>query len=64
MLAWMRALTRREAFVAGGAGLVLLLIACSKVLGIEPASEHAPPDAGSIIDATSTNDGSLPPLGE
>jgi hypothetical protein len=49
------------------AALVLLGVACSKLLGIDPANERVADDGGTraIIDATAPpGDGSLPPLGD
>jgi hypothetical protein len=63
----MRRPTRNEATVAAMGVAVVLAVACSKVLGIEPAHERVEVenDGGPIIDSTApAEDGSLPPLGD
>src|SRR5688572_26333168 len=61
----MRRPTRGETLGAMVA-LVLLGVACGKILGIEAANERVDNDGGArIIDATPPpEDGSLPPLGD
>lgn len=60
-------LMRRAALASGLVGLLAVVVACSKILGIEPGREGEPGggetrDAG--IDDAGEDDSGLPPLGE